>query len=259
MEENYKGNYNRFKYSEEILKKAINAVENKEMTLCKASISFKIPKSTLSNKISKKVPLKREMGPQTYLSTVEERKIRDWFIAKARVGFSMCPNNVKDSIQKFLKEKKHETPFIKSRPGVKWFNLFLNRHKEIEKKNAEVVSKARASVTEKGIKNWFSGLKSFLNSEGCSDILEDGSRILNCDETGMNTCPKSGRMLCPKYMQNFYKVAIGPEKECITVLCCFSANGKSFPPMIVYPYKRVPTNTVNALPENWVYGRSDNG
>lgn len=134
-------------------------------------------------------------------------------ISKAIVSFPVCPDVVKDSIQKFLEDKKHETQFVNSRPGVKWFNLFLNRYKEIEKRNAEVVSKARTSVTEECIKNWFFDLEHFLNSEGCLDILEDRSRILNCNETGINTCPKYSWVLSPKHMQKLYNIAIGPEKE----------------------------------------------
>lgn len=81
--------------------------------------------------------------------------------------------------------------------------MFLNRYKEIGKRHAEVVvSKAtgRSFVTEEGIKNLFSGLKHFINSKGYLDIFEDGNGILNCDETGMNTCKKSGRVLGPKQM-----------------------------------------------------------
>jgi len=75
----------------------------------------------------------------------------------------------------------------------------------------------------------------------------------------MNTCPKIGKVLCLKQMSNFYEVANGPEKECTTVLCSFSADGTSFPPMVVYPYKRIPAAIVNNLPNSWVFGQSDSG
>jgi len=64
--------HERFKYNEEDLKKAMISVQQKEMSLCKASTSFNIPKGTLSNNSCKKVPLGRKMGPKTYLSTEEE-------------------------------------------------------------------------------------------------------------------------------------------------------------------------------------------
>lgn len=48
-------------------------------------------------------------------------------------------------------------------------------------------------------------------------------------------------------MANFYEVAKSQEKENITVLCTYSADGKSLPPMIIYPYKRIPTNLTPAV------------
>lgn len=73
---NMKRNYIRFNYSEDDLEKAISAIQNKELSLCKASTEFKIPKGTLSNKIRNKVPLERKMGPCTFLTTEEESKIK---------------------------------------------------------------------------------------------------------------------------------------------------------------------------------------
>jgi len=235
------------------------AVQRKEMTLCKASASFNIPKGTSSNKLNKKVPWERQMGPKTYLSKEEENRIKNWVLAKAAVGFPVRPDDIRDSVQNVLKQFTRDTPFVNYKPGIKWLNLFLNRQKEIGKRNAEVVSKARALVTQDQIKNWFAGVKIFLINENCVDILDDSRRILNCDETGMNTRPKTGKVLCLKQMPNFYEIANGPEKECTTVLCSFSADGTSFPPMVVYPYKRIPAAIVNNLPNSWVFGRSDSG
>lgn len=249
----------RFRYSEEDLKRAMVAVQQNKMTLCKASASFNIPKGTLSNKLNKKVPLERKMGPKTYLSEEEEIRIKNWILAKAAVGFPVRLDDIRDSVQNVLKQFTRDTPFINCRPGIKWLNLFLNGHKEIGKRNAEVISKARALVTKDQIKNWFTDVKNFLINENCVDILDDSRRILNCDETGMNTCPKTGKVLCLKQMTNFYEVPNGPEKECTTVLCSFSADGTSFPPMVVYPYKRITAAIVNNLPNSWVFGRSDSG
>ncbi|KAE9528578.1 hypothetical protein AGLY_012153 [Aphis glycines] len=215
----------RFRYSEEDLKRAMVAVQRKEMTLCKASASFNIPKGTLSNKLNKKVPLERKMGPKTYLSKEEENRIKNWILAKAAVGFPVRPDDIRNSVQNELKQFTRDTPFVNCKPDQ--------------------------------IKNWFAGVKNCLINENCADILDDSRRILNCDETGMNTCPETGKVLCLKQMPNFYEIANGPEKECTIVLCSFSADGTSFPPMVVYPYKRIPAVIVNNLPNSWVFGRSD--
>lgn len=86
-------------------------------------------------------------------------------------------------------------------------------------------------------------------------MLEDPTRIYNCDET----CPKSGRVLGPRNMNNFYEIAQGQEKECITVLCIYSANGNIPPPIVLYPYKRIPASIMITFPGEWMIGRSDSG
>jgi hypothetical protein len=59
------------------------------------------------------------------------------------------------------------------------------------------------------------------------DILEDPSRIFNGDETSFSMCPKSGKVLAPKGYKNIYEVKKGNEKETITVLLVFSADGRT--------------------------------
>lgn len=256
---NEKKNYVRFNYTEEELINAVSSILNKEKSLNQVSKETGILKSTLSTKVNKKVPIKRKMGPNTILSVTEEDKIVKWILAKAKVGFPVHPDNIKDSIQKILKSCPRKNPFNDDRPGKKWFISFLNRHQEIGKRHTEIIFKARAAVTEKSIRLWFNNLYSFLNEEKCLDILNDGRRIINCDETGIQLCPKTGNVLGPKKMNNFYQIAQNNEKENITVLCTYSADGSILPPMIIYPYKRLPNYIYQTVPEHWGIGRSDSG
>jgi len=72
----------------------------------------------------------------------------------------------------------------------------------------------------------------------------------------LQTCPKSGRVLGPRHIKDFYEIAHGQEKECITVLCIYSADGTVPPPMVVYPYKRIPTSLMATFLNNWMIGWS---
>lgn len=128
---------------------------------------------------------------------------------------------------------------------------------EITKKNAEVISKARAAVSEDNIRDWFKELDCYLISEGCRDVLDDPTRIFNCDKTGLQTCPKSGRVLGPRSSKDFYEIAQGHEKVCTTVLCIYSANGTVPPPMVVYTFKRILTSLMATFPNDRIIGRSD--
>lgn len=70
---------------------------------------------------------------------------------------------------------------------------------------------------------------------------------------------KQALVLGPKGMKNFYQVQSGVEKEQITALFTLSASGELYPPMIVYPYARIPAEIARCTPENWVIGRSKTG
>lgn len=251
--------YVRFAYTQESLEDAINDIITGKLSLNAASVSYKIPKSTLHNKITHKVPLARQMGPSPELTKNEENKLAEWIIKKSNLGFPMHPEDVFDTIQIFLNSSKRKTKFKENRPGKKWLTLFLKRHVEVTKRNAEIISKARASVKEEDIRTWFLQLKQHLKEEDASDILNDPSRIFNADETGVQTCPKTGLILGPKNYKDTYSIACGKEKESITVLCNFSADGTDVPPYIVYPYKRIPRDVAESVPDDWSIGRSDSG
>ncbi|KAJ8930929.1 hypothetical protein NQ314_016228 [Rhamnusium bicolor] len=116
-----------------------------------------------------------------------------------------------------IKSDGRPNPFKKCIPGDKWFKGFLNRHPKLSLRHADSISAARASVTEEAIKNWHE-IKIHLKEEKCVDILEDPTRIFNSNESGFETNPKTGLVLGPRGMKNFYQVKSGSEKEQITVL-----------------------------------------
>ena len=77
------------------------------------------------------------MGPTPVLSALEELPIKNWIIAKAKVGFLMHKNALKDAVQEILKETDRPNTFADDRPGKTWINLFLKRHPEITNTNAQ--------------------------------------------------------------------------------------------------------------------------
>ncbi|XP_071642849.1 uncharacterized protein [Temnothorax longispinosus] len=251
--------YERFKYTEKDMEEALKAARN-GMSISTAAATYNVPKSTLHGRYTCKVPNQRKMGPKSILTEAEEDRLEKWILGKAQVGFPMHPDEVKDAVQRVIEECPRENPFKNNRPGEKWMDLFLKRHPEIRKKNTEIISKARACVTEEGLRQWFAEARAFLEENDVLDILNRPRSIFNGDETGVQTCPKSGLLLGPKSEKNFYVIANGKEKDqCITVLCTFSAAGEAIPPMIVFPYKRIPVHIAQSVPDGWPIGRSDSG
>lgn len=79
--------------------------------------------------------------------------------------------------------------------------------------------------------------------------MENPSRIFNGDESGFSVCPKSGKVLAPKFYKNLHNIKLGQEKDNITVLITFSADGKVAPPLVVFPYVRPPRALVENMPD----------
>lgn len=229
------------------------------LSLAVAAKTYGIPKSTLHSKVIEKVPFICKKGPATVLNAVEETRLKKWILDKAKLGFPMHEEEVKNAVQKVLNESERTTVFKDNRPGDKWVQLFLQRHPEIKKRNTEVLSKARASVTEENIRIWHRSVENYLKENSMEEVLIRPGSIFNGDETGVMLNPKSGKLLGPNQEKNFYEIATANEKENLTVLCTFSAAGLALPPLILFPYKRIPGHISESIPADWPIGRSDSG
>ena len=53
---------------------------------------------------------------------------------------------------------------------------------------------------------------------------------------------------CPKGTRNVFEIKNGSEKEGVTVMACFGANGDVIEPQVVLGYKRVPFAVKSAFP-----------
>jgi len=109
----------KFKYSEEQMQLSLEGITSKSLSLNKASIKYNISKSTLSMKLSGKTPLVRKIGPSSFLSVEEENRIKAWILNNATLGFPLKEEDVKDSVQRVIKDFPRTTPFKDSRPGEK--------------------------------------------------------------------------------------------------------------------------------------------
>jgi hypothetical protein len=97
----------------------------------------------------------------------------------------------------------------------------------------------------------------YLSEKQLTHILEDPIRVYNGDETCFWLCPKNKKVLAPKGTRNVYE--IHHPKNNITVMFTFSASGDVTPPMVIYAYKRLPSDILKSVPDEWGLGCSDNG
>lgn len=192
-------------YPEEALNNAITAIREEHLGIREASRRYGVPRGTIQDRLHGRVKEgPRKMGPATVLSAEEENEVVQWLVEVAKCGFPQKKNDLLNTVEKIVKEKKIQTPFKNNRPGQKWYQGFLKRHKDLSLREAEGLTKARSIITEEYIRKWFRDLIQFLEENNALDVLEDPSRILNGDETSFLMCPKAGKVLAPKGYKNVY-------------------------------------------------------
>ncbi|KAJ8952300.1 hypothetical protein NQ314_007568 [Rhamnusium bicolor] len=169
------------------------------------------------------------MGPPTALTQEEEELLVRWICACANKGFPLNKRLLCETVKDLIESDNRPNPFKDGLPGFKWFNAFLKRHPELSQRHAESINTARACVSENSIRQWHEDIRKYLINENAVDILEDPTRIFNSDESGFATNPKTGLVLGPKGLKNFYEIKSGSEKECITALFTISADGQIYP------------------------------
>lgn len=247
------------KYDHSAMVNALTAVKKKEMSVKAAAKAFNVPRTTLLYKVNGRYPEERKMGPKTNLTIEEENILIEWMFRCASRGFPVTREQLIDSVELLIKKKNQKTSFNNSRPGKKWFSLFLKRHPEISTRVTQNLNQARAAVCEEKIRNWFKEVKNDLIAENVFDVLADPTRIWNGDETAIFLQPKGQKVLVRKGEKAVYSFTSNDEKECVTTLISANAVGMIAPPMVIFRYERIPSAIINEMPENWSLGRTESG
>lgn len=118
---------------------------------------------------------------------------------------------------------------------------FLRRHPHLSERTGEALGVERAFVTAEKLEKWFEEFRKYITEseevEDGAQILQDGTRIFNCDESGFPLAGKTEKVLAPKGAKYVYQLSNSDRRQ-ITVMACMSAAGLFVPPMLVFPNTR---------------------
>lgn len=243
-------------YPECSMTNALNAVRS-GMPVKTAAKTFNVPKTTLLYKFRGINPESRKMGPATIFSSIEEDILVKWIKSMAKSGFPISKEIFLSSASKLAKELNKA--FKNNIPGRKWYEGFLRRHPEITLRTPQNLTMSRSSVTQIQIKRWFNEVHEFLKDSNSTNILQDPNRIFNADESAFFLNPKGNKVLALRGDKTVYTTVNSNEKECLTVLLNGNAAGTLAPPMIIFRYKRIPSDLSLSVPREWGIGISENG
>lgn len=248
----------RFRYEEAAMERALQDMD-KGMGLREAARKHSVPRSTLHGKRTGIYPLQRKMGPQSYLTQDEEKRLVDWMISMAKAGFPVSKEDLQNSVKRLVAELDRDVPFTDGRPGRSWCTSFLKRHPGLSFRTPENLTSVRAQVSQEKISTWFQEVQLYIQENNLDSVLLDPKRVFNADETAFFLNPKGNKILAQKGQKKVYQVVNADDKECLTVLITGNANGDVSPPLICFKYERIPQDLVAEMPNKWGIGKSANG
>lgn len=110
----------------------------------------------------------------------------------------------------------------------------MRRHPDVSLRTPQSLGYERAILSKETIGEWFARLEENLKENGAADIVEQPSRIYNCDESGFQLAGKHQKVLAMTGQKNVCQLANG-DKTQITVMATIGADGSYLPPMIIFP------------------------
>lgn len=228
------------------------------MSIYQASKQYNVPKTTLRSKRDELYE-NEKCGKQPVLNRNEEKQVVDWIHYLGKSGFPVTKEQLLHTVSKLVENLNRPNPFKDGVPGKKWFLGFMQRHPAVSKRVAQNLPTSRNQVTEEALRAWFDRVRTYFENNNLLQVFEDPKRIFNCDETGFFLCPKDKQVLVKKGSKRVYNRVANDDKECLTVLVNVSADGNIAPPMVLFPYKRLPNNIKSTVPSWWGLGNTESG
>ncbi|CAB3388332.1 Hypothetical predicted protein [Cloeon dipterum] len=221
----------------------------------KASSQFKIPKTTIFNKVRgqfKKDGSKKELmcmtGPGTALTKEMEKELETSLEMRCRLGFPINVESLRIELVEALKLAKLPNVFEKSPNGLpspSYITKLVKRMTSLSIKHAQPHANGRAAVSCEALLLWYTRLKKELVDRRIFDQFMDPKSVFNMDESAFFINDLKGKYICKRGETTQLRM-VGSEKDNYTVGVTFSANGDLLPPFIVFKLHR-PDKTVEEL------------
>jgi len=98
-------------WSDASLHEAVTAVQQQKLSIRRAAMEFEIPKSTIHDRISGKVPFGSTSGPERYLTDQEECELVNFLTGCASVGYAKSRHQVLALVEQVMQKKGKTVSF----------------------------------------------------------------------------------------------------------------------------------------------------
>lgn len=237
-------------WSEEQMKRAVDAVIISRLSVRRAAMQFNVPKSTLGDRISGRIQPGSVSGPPKYLTPSEESELSRFLSRCCQIGYARSKLEVIALVQRILDSKGMKVTVTHG-----WWDSFRKRHPEFVLRVPAPVSQARSKATDPEVfMRYFDLLEETIKENGL-----DGKpgQIFNMDESAMPLDPKSPKLVFDKGCHA--SCVSSGDKAQITIVACVSATGFCLPPMVIWDRQSLsPELTIGEVPGT-IYGLSKKG
>lgn len=218
-------------YTPEQLLAAVESVRNKRLSLRRASLVYKIPKTTILDHVTGRRGTKsKRFGRDLDIPYDEEQKIAEGIRVMEKGGFGLSRLEVIEKVGEYVKKNKLKTRFKDSIPGPDWFIGFRKRHR-LSIKKPQAVEMARQKCLDPFIiYDYFELLKRTISELGLENKPD---HIWNLDETSFCVDPKKTKMVGAIGTAATRTIST-PGRENTTVLMSCSAAGSKGTPLIIF-------------------------
>ena len=216
----------RSQYSVKDLETAVDMVKCGKMSIRKAAKNFHIPKSTIGDRISGRVPEGAKVGKSTVFLMEVENKLAGKVKEAAAKGFGLSRMQLAAKAAQLAKSLHLRTPFTNGIPGKDWISGFMNRHPDISLRLPTPLSTCRARCLNTTLTS-----KYFCELEG---VLKEKQplKVWNIDETSVPLLHKPTKVLAATGSKNI-PGRVGNSRDNVSVLFCIEQGGYDIPPLCI--------------------------
>ena len=134
--------------------RVIAAVKSGSLSKKMAAKTSNVPRMTLLDKLSGRVPEVGVSGPKPILNNAEKTTLINYSKLMQEISYPLTRPEFLKEVKKILDIDSRKTPFTNNLPGKKWFRNFVAHHSDITMRKPQGLGQERAKVTLAKIQNW---------------------------------------------------------------------------------------------------------
>lgn len=196
--------------------------------------------------------------PRQIFTADQERELSEYVKTASNIYYGLNPQEVRKLAFECAEMHNVSIPESWSRnktAGSDWFSAFIKRNTDLAIRTPEATSLSRAtSFNKENVKKFFDLLAEVLNK-----YKFEAADIWNFDETGVTTVQAPRKIVATKGTKQVGSVTSGERGELITVAVSVSADGKTIPPMFLFPRKNFRDHFLNGAPAGSIGAANSSG